>query len=67
MANIDTNTLVLRTGNSLFVKKKKHSAEKFSKKTDIIKMLQIFIDDIFVMCVHRVQLLIRGLNSLVVE
>ena len=54
MANVDTNTCILRRDKSYFVKKKKKKTQKKHKKTqhsdstkqfsetDIIKMLEFF-------------------------
>ena len=56
MTNIDKNYLVLGRNKSYFVKKKPHSdstKKKFSE-TDIIKIFEILIDNIFVLFGGRV-------------
>ena len=49
MANLDTNTLFSEETNlTLYKKKHSHSTKTFIE-TDIIKMLELLIDNIFIM------------------
>jgi len=56
MANVDTNTLSWGKYKSYFVQKNKNKTDSTKKisQTDIIKMLEFLIDNIFVMFDGRV-------------